>query len=242
MSRMNWSKAKFSGSNGASLANEREFREHDFAARWLKKAEAQRKEEKAAKARKAKFKKPVKREHRRQGPVDANSGLVIYTDGACEPNPGKGGWAFVVYRDGKEVHFECGGDLDATNNIMEMTALLKALEWLLGAEGRGFARILSDSQYVVKGCNEWRQGWKKRDWQRLVDRHGKKMEPIKNVDLWKRLDGLLMLAPVKIEWVKGHVGILGNERADELSNTGRAKAIDEGRRRAMIKDQLRQPA
>lgn len=238
MSGLNWKRAKFNGSNGASLANESEFRHRDAAARWIKDAEAKRD---AARSLKPKKRKPIKREHRRQGPVDMQSGLVIYTDGACEPNPGKGGWAFVVYRDGKEVHFECGGDLDTTNNIMEMTGVMKALEWLLGAEGRGFARVLSDSQYVVKGCNEWRQGWKKRGWQRIADRHSKKMEPIKNVDLWKRLDGLLMLAPVKIEWVKGHVGILGNERADELSNTGRAAAIDADRRLDMIKEQLRAP-
>lgn len=238
MSKMKWSRAKFSGLRASSVLDEAEFQGRDAAARWLKEAEARRERDRKPKPKPAR--KSQKREHRRQGPHERHAGLVIYTDGACEPNPGKGGWAFVVYRDGREIHFECGGDIATTNNVMEMTGVLKAIEWLLSAEGRGFARILSDSQYVVKGCNEWRHGWKKRGWMRSVGRSGA-MEPVKNVELWKRLDGLLMLAPTRIEWVKGHIGILGNERADELSNTGRSHAIAAARRMDMLEDQLRPP-
>lgn len=234
---LDWKRAKFNRSNAADLLDENQYRDRDAAARWLKETEAKQ----PGKAKPPRRRKSIKREHRRSGPVDRNSGLVIYTDGACEPNPGKGGWAFVVYRDGVETHFECAGDIATTNNIMEMTGVIKALEWLLSAESRRFARILSDSQYVVKGCNEWRHSWKKREWQRVSDRQSKRLEPIKNVDLWRRLDGLLTVAPVKIEWVKGHVGILGNERADELSNSGRASAIDAARRLAVIEEQLAPP-
>ena len=233
MSRLNWKRAKFNSFKATDLLNENEFRKRDTAARWLRVEEAGQKGSRPAKSAKQ---KSIKREHRWQGPIDRKSGLVIYTDGACEPNPGRGGWAFVVYRDGMEIHFECGGDIRSTNNVMEMTAVIKALEWLLrdGSGVRG--RVLSDSQYVVKGCNEWRHGWRKRGWKRSGG------ESIKNYDLWKRLDGLLMLVPIKLEWVKGHAGILGNERADELSNSGRSKAIDSERRLNLMKEQLKEPA
>lgn len=140
--------------------------------------------------------------------------LVIYTDGACEPNPGQGGWGFVAYSAGAEVYSEHGGEASATNNTMEMTAMIRALEWLRDELGVFEAKLLSDSQYVVKGCNDWRHGWKRKGWKR-----GK--NALANVELWQRLDALLTTMNVKIEWVKGHAGILGNERADELSQLGR---------------------
>lgn len=140
--------------------------------------------------------------------------LAIYTDGACEPNPGPGGWAFVVHRDMTEIHCDSGGTHDTTNNAMEMTAVIKAIEWVLASDERQFTRIFSDSQYVVKGCNIWRHNWKKSGWCR-----GKKSgrTQVKNAELWKHLDNLLQAAPVEIEWIRGHSGIPGNERADELS-------------------------
>lgn len=236
MSGMNWKRAKFVGKATADLLDGEAFHQRDAAARWLKQNDKQVQTKSKKKPRQRQ--KNVTREAMRHGPVDRQSGLVVYTDGACEPNPGRGGWGFVVYRDGEEIFADSGGDIDATNNTMEMTGVMKALAWLLAEEGRGFAKIFSDSQYVVKGCNEWRHSWKKRGWQRAVNRQGK-LEPVKNVDLWRRIDGLLLVAKVKIEWVKGHVGIIGNERADELSNLGRAMAIEEERRYSLIEEQLR---
>jgi len=145
-------------------------------------------------------------------------GLVIYADGACHPNPGIGGWGFVVYRDGTEIHSECGGNLEATNQTMELTAALMALRWFAN---RGFVepvRLLSDSQYTVKGCNDWRHGWKRRGWRRGPEKE------LANAELWRKLDEALNCVPIQLEWVRGHVGIIGNERADELSELGR-KAI-----------------
>jgi ribonuclease HI len=147
------------------------------------------------------------------------AGLVIYCDGACEPNPGAGGWAFVVYRDGVEIHSEHGGDHQATNNIMEMTGALMALRWFADRAVVEPVRLLCDSQYVVKGCNEWRHGWKRKGWRRGVEKE------LANADLWREVDEALTLVPISLEWVKGHVGTLGNERADELAAIGREAAL-----------------
>lgn len=160
------------------------------------------------------------------------AGLVIYCDGACEPNPGVGGWGFVVYRDGVEVHAEHGGERRTTNNVMEMTGALRALEWIaanhvnFSDENRGGIRLLCDSQYVVKGCNEWRHGWKRNGWNKRSKTSPKRADgEIKNLDLWKELDAVLTAMPITLEWVKGHAGIVGNERADELSLMGRETAL-----------------
>lgn len=232
MSRLDWSKAKKATAT-RTLSDETEWTGKDAAARWLK-----RNEVKPAKRAQKKKCPPQRREDKRAGPVDARPGIVIYTDGACEPNPGKGGWGFVVYEAGVEIYTACGGDPIATNNIMEMTAVKMALIWL-GKRDISGATILSDSQYVVKGCNEWRHGWKAKGWRRVVDRKSGKLEPVKNADLWKELDEYLRAVPVKIEWVKGHAGIRGNERADELSNVGRREATEQGGRLKAAEDQLR---
>ncbi|MHA6641330.1 ribonuclease H family protein [Mesorhizobium sp. A623] len=147
-------------------------------------------------------------------------GLVIYCDGACEPNPGVGGWAYVVYRDGKEVHSDCGGSDPTTNNIMEMTGALMALRWFAERGVVEPVRLFCDSMYVVNGCNDWRHNWKARGWRRK----GKNPE-IANLDLWQELDLALIAVPIKLEWCKGHVGIIGNERADELSLEGRESIL-----------------
>ena len=164
-------------------------------------------------------------------------GLVIYCDGACEPNPGAGGWGFVVYRDGVEIHADCGGANPTTNNIMELTGALQALRWIAEhlVEKQDNARLFCDSMYVVNGCNDWRHGWKKKGWRRGVEKE------LANADLWKELDAALTAVPIQLEWVKGHAGIIGNERADELSLMGREAALEEGRAPSsmdLIREQL----
>lgn len=148
------------------------------------------------------------------------AGLVIYCDGACEPNPGAGGWGFVVYRDGVEIHSEHGGANPTTNQRMELTAALMALRWFAGRGIVEPVRLLSDSMYTVEGCNSWRHSWKARGWRRK----GKNPE-IVSLDLWRDLDEALTLLPITLEWVKGHVGTLGNERADELAAIGRETVL-----------------
>ena len=152
-------------------------------------------------------------------PADISYGLVIFCDGACEPNPGLGGWGFVVYRDGVEIHAEHGGERVSTNNIMEMTGALMALRWFADRAVVEPVRILCDSQYVVKGCNDWRHGWKAKGWKRGPN------AVLANADLWRELDDALMAVPITLEWVKGHAGTLGNERADELAEMGRQQVI-----------------
>lgn len=148
------------------------------------------------------------------------TGLVVYADGCCEPNPGCGGWGFVVYRDGVEIHSAKGGSNRTTNQQMELTAALEALRWLAMHNVEGPVRLFSDSMYTVNGCNSWRLDWKARGWKR------KGKDPsIANLDLWQNLDAILAAVPIKLEWCKGHVGIIGNERADELSQIGRDKAL-----------------
>ncbi|RUU93332.1 ribonuclease HI [Mesorhizobium sp. M7A.F.Ca.MR.176.00.0.0] len=158
-------------------------------------------------------------------------GLVIYADGCCEPNPGAGGWGFVAYRDGVEIHSASGGDQDTTNQRMELTAALEALRWLShdvdGQAANVGARLISDSMYTVTGCNEWRHGWKRNGWSRGGPNAKPANRVIANLDLWQMLDGTLIAHPIALEWCKGHVGIIGNERADELSLIGRGMVVEQ---------------
>ncbi|MCK4207181.1 ribonuclease HI [Brucella pituitosa] len=149
-----------------------------------------------------------------------STGLVLFSDGGCDPNPGAGGWGMAVYRDGVEVHSDCGGMLESTNNIMELTGMLMSIRWAI-AQGEP-VHILCDSQYVVNGCNDWRHGWKKKGWKR-----GETKE-LANADLWRQIDAVLDGKDhITIAWVKGHSGIEGNERADELATMGRDLIIGE---------------
>lgn len=141
---------------------------------------------------------------------------TIHTDGSCLGNPGPGGWATHVRGPmGEEESF--GGDTATTNNIMELTAFCRALEWLLANARAGeTALIRSDSRYVIDGITSWIDGWKRRNWRKA---DGK---PVLNKELWQRADSLNAAVRaagirVRIEWVKGHAGDPGNERVDVLA-------------------------
>jgi len=138
--------------------------------------------------------------------------VVIYTDGGCEPNPGVGGWgAILVYR-GTERELS-GSDPDTTNNRMEMTAAIEALSAL---KRPCKVALYTDSEYLKKGITEWMPGWKRRNWRR-------KGGPIKNIDLWKRLDEVVQPHQIEWRWVKGHAGVLYNERCDILASEAIAR-------------------
>ncbi|HSH72982.1 MAG TPA: ribonuclease HI [Methylophilaceae bacterium] len=136
--------------------------------------------------------------------------VVIYADGACKGNPGPGGWGAWLSFDGKEKEIY-GGEQLTTNNRMELTAVIKALEAL---KRECSIKVYTDSVYVQKGITEWIHGWKARGW-RTSDK-----KPVKNDDLWKQLDALSQQHKIEWIWVKGHAGDVGNERADALANLG----------------------
>ena len=143
--------------------------------------------------------------------------VVIYTDGACKGNPGPGGWgALLMSRDTEKELF--GGELGTTNNRMEIMAVIEALTAL---KQPCKVTLYLDSEYVRKGITEWIQGWKTRGWRTAAK------APVKNVDLWQRLDALVMSGGHTIDWrwVKGHAGDPGNERADGLANKGVERAL-----------------
>lgn len=138
------------------------------------------------------------------------SSVIMYTDGACRGNPGPGGWGAVLMS-GMHRKELSGGERDTTNNRMEMMAVIRGAEVLkLGCS----IDIHTDSKYVMKGMTEWVDGWKKRGW-RTASR-----QPVKNVDLWQRLEQALARHQVNWYWVKGHSGVPDNERADELARQG----------------------
>lgn len=138
----------------------------------------------------------------------------IYTDGACKGNPGPGGWgALLRYGDRERELF--GGERETTNNRMELTAVIEALDAL---KRPATVELYTDSQYVRNGITEWLAAWKRRGW-RTAD--GK---PVKNVDLWHALERAAGRHDVRWHWVRGHAGHDGNERADALANRGVAHA------------------
>jgi ribonuclease HI len=136
--------------------------------------------------------------------------VTIYTDGACKGNPGPGGWGAWLSAGGHEKEL-FGGEANTTNNRMELTAVIEALASL---KRSCEVAIYTDSQYVRHGITDWISGWKQRGW-KTADR-----KPVKNIDLWQRLDALRGLHRVDWHWVKGHAGDPGNEKADELANRG----------------------
>jgi ribonuclease HI len=136
--------------------------------------------------------------------------VVIYTDGACKGNPGPGGWGAWL-SSGEHQKELFGGEASTTNNRMELTAVIEALASL---KRTSEVAIYTDSEYVKNGITTWIHGWKSRGW-KTADK-----KPVKNVDLWQRLEAQAALHHVKWHWVRGHTGDVGNERADALANKG----------------------
>ena len=136
--------------------------------------------------------------------------VVVYTDGACKGNPGPGGWGALLLSGGREKEL-WGGEHATTNNRMELTAVIRALESLKGACE---VELHTDSQYVKNGIETWIHGWKRNGW-KTADR-----KPVKNEDLWRTLDTLAAAHRVRWHWVRGHANDAGNLRADALANRG----------------------
>jgi ribonuclease HI len=136
--------------------------------------------------------------------------IEIYTDGACRGNPGMGGWgAIIQFQNNSKELF--GGRAETTNNQMEMRAVIEGLKAL-----KEPCKIIlyTDSKYVMDGITSWIHGWKKNNWKTA------NKKPVKNMELWQELDQLVNQHEITWKWVKGHAGIPGNERADELANKG----------------------
>ncbi|MDR2194987.1 MAG: ribonuclease HI [Gallionellaceae bacterium] len=149
---------------------------------------------------------------------NSEAAIEIFTDGACKGNPGIGGWG-VLLRAGDRERELCGGEAHTTNNRMELIAAIRALEAL-----KRPCRVVlhTDSKYVQQGIAEWLPNWKKRGW-KTADK-----KPVKNEDLWRRLDEVAAQHEVEWMWVKGHAGHEGNERADQLANRGIEELQEQG--------------
>lgn len=137
--------------------------------------------------------------------------VIAYTDGACKGNPGPGGWGALVKVPGVAPQELYGGEVMTTNNRME---LMGAIEALKKVPASSKVTLTTDSQYVIKGINEWLPGWKKNGWRTS------KKEPVKNADLWQALDAARAGHNIDWVWVRGHTGDPGNEHADQLANRG----------------------
>lgn len=168
-------------------------------------------------------KKPSKKTSGKSGPRKRKSrtskmikeptdGIVIYTDGACSGNPGPGGWG-VLLKFGEHQKELFGGDVETTNNRMELMAAIEALK-AIKPRYKGKVTLFTDSTYVMKGITEWIIGWKKRGWKKSDKK------PVINADLWKELDELNSKREINWQWIKGHAGHEGNEKADELARKG----------------------
>jgi ribonuclease HI len=143
--------------------------------------------------------------------------IEIHADGACKGNPGVGGWGAWL-RAGKHEKELFGGERDTTNNRMELTAVIRALEQL---KNPSQVRVITDSQYVQKGISEWIHGWKLKGWKTS------NRQPVKNADLWQLLDSVAGRHQIEWVWVRGHDGHAGNERADMLANKGVERVLNE---------------
>jgi ribonuclease HI len=141
--------------------------------------------------------------------------VEIYTDGACRPNPGPGGWGVVLRYGAHERELSGGEAGTTTNNRMELTATIRALETLTR---RSVVHLHTDSTYVRNGITRWMDGWKRRGWRTGAD------QPVKNEDLWRALDAAAARHDVEWFWVRGHAGHPENERADKLAERGLEEA------------------
>lgn len=138
--------------------------------------------------------------------------VQLFSDGACRGNPGPGGWAYILRHPATGTEKEgSGGQALTTNNQMELMAVIAGLEAL---KSRSAVEVVTDSSYVAKGSSEWLPGWKRNGWRR---REGKTWKPVKNQELWERLDKLLAAHDVRFTWIRGHAGHAENERCDELA-------------------------
>ena len=142
----------------------------------------------------------------------SDSKVIVHTDGACSGNPGPGGWGVILDYNGTRKELS-GGEANTTNNRMELMAAISALEALTRPSE---ITITTDSAYVKNGVTQWIHGWKRNGW-RTADR-----KPVKNVELWQRLEAAQARHKVRWEWIKGHAGHAENERADELARVGMA--------------------
>jgi ribonuclease HI len=147
-------------------------------------------------------------------PPSSKPEVELFTDGACSGNPGPGGWAAIL-RMGERERELSGGDPATTNNKMELMGAISGLEAL---KRPCMVKLYTDSKYVLEGATRWIHGWKKNGW-RTADK-----KPVKNVDLWQRLDAALKPHEVRWHWIKGHAGHDENERADQLAREGVAMA------------------
>lgn len=141
--------------------------------------------------------------------------VEIFTDGACSGNPGPGGWGAVMRFNHQEKDLS-GGEKDTTNNRMEMMAVIAALEAL---KRPCQVTITTDSQYVMKGMTEWLPGWKTKNWRTASK------QPVKNADLWQRMEKAAAIHQLTWQWVRGHSGHPENERADQLAVAAREKIV-----------------
>ena len=139
--------------------------------------------------------------------------ITIYTDGACSGNPGPGGWGVLIERPDDNAHELCGGEQDTTNNRMELMAAIQALNFFDTPQE---LIVITDSVYVKDGISSWLKNWKARDWKTA------NKSPVKNKDLWQALDAAAQRHNISWQWVKGHAGDPGNERADALARQGMA--------------------
>jgi len=137
--------------------------------------------------------------------------IKVYTDGACRGNPGPGGWGAIIFRDNEEIEL-FDGDKITTNNQMEMTAAIKALEYLKDEDQK--ILLYTDSDYLRQGITSWIVNWKNNNWRTAAKK------PVKNKELWILLDQLVQELNIEWHWVKGHSGDPGNEKADNLANKG----------------------
>lgn len=148
--------------------------------------------------------------------------LHVFADGSFDPKSGDGGWAFVAYRNNVEIASGAGRHPHSANNAMEVLAVLQAAAWINSHALAERAVIWSDSIYAVKGCNSWRRIWRGNGWKKIVPNSRKRSRTIPDAEIWKAVDSELMHNPlISVAWCKGHAGVGGNEKADELAGRQR---------------------